>query len=68
MTAARLFAVTALLAMGACATPSKALVVPTPRYELCNDPAFQCDGAVEVENAIQIDTNFATARPAPSVG
>ena len=72
MTAARLFAVTALLSVGACATPGKAIIAPTatPRFELCNDPSFQCGprATPAIENAIQIDTNFATSRRAPSVG
>lgn len=75
MTAARLFAVTALLFVGACATPGSIVapaVVPmsAPRFELCNDPAFQCGprATPAIEDAIQIDTNFATSRRAPSVG
>jgi hypothetical protein len=71
MTAARLFAVIALLSVGACATP-RAMVVPaaTPRFELCNDPSFECGPRVTpaIEDAIRIDTNFATSRHAPSVG
>lgn len=70
MTAAPLFAVTALLLVGACATPGKAVIVPTPRFELCNDPSFQCGprATPAIENAIEVDTNFATSRRAPSVG
>ena len=72
MTAARLFAVTALLFVGACATPGKTTTVPTstPRFELCNDPSFQCGprATPAIENAIEVDTNFATSRRAPSVG
>jgi hypothetical protein len=72
MTAARLFVVTALLLVGACATPGKAVIAPTstPRFELCNDPSFQCGprATPAIENAIEVDTNFATSRRAPSVG
>ena len=76
MTAVRLFAVTALLFVGACATPGSivapATTVPTstPRFELCNDPSFQCGprATPAIENAIEVDTNFATSRRAPSVG
>ncbi len=69
MTALRLLAVTALLSVGACATPGKAMVpAMTPRYELCSDPSFQCGPSAPSEDAIRIDTNFATARRAPSIG
>ena len=68
MTAARLFRVTAVLSTGACATQGKSIIVPTPRYELCSDPAFQCGPSPAVEDAIRIDTNFATTRRTPSVG
>lgn len=70
MTAARLFAVSLLVAIGACATPGgKPTAVPAPRYELCNDPAFECAPATKSsEDAIRIDTNFATERRASNVG
>ncbi|MEO7095649.1 MAG: hypothetical protein ABI175_20495 [Polyangiales bacterium] len=75
MTAVRLFVVTALLTVGACATPrttGPATVVPTmgPRFELCNDPSFQCgpNATPAIENAIQLDTNFTTPLRAPRVG
>lgn len=69
MTAARLFAVSLLVAVGACATPGKATVAPMPRYELCSDPAFSCAPATkQTEDAIRIDTNFATARSGRKLG
>ncbi len=69
MTAARLFAVSLLVAVGACATPGKATVAPTPRYELCSDPAFECTPATkQAEDAIRIDTNLATARKTSALG
>jgi hypothetical protein len=72
MTAARMLAVTALLSVGACATAPRSVIVPTatPRFELCNDPSFQCgpNATPAIEDAIQIDTNFATSRRTPSVG
>lgn len=68
MTAARLFAVSLLVAIGACATPGKAMV-PAPRYELCNDPTFSCAPATKHDaDAIRIDTNFATQRRSLAVG
>jgi len=65
----RLLIATTLLSLGACATPGKATVMPAPRYELCNDPSFQCGHAAPTaEETIQVDTNFATARPSRHVG
>ena len=41
---------------------------PSPRYELCNDPSFECVPAPASEHPVLIDTNATTPAHTPAMG